>query len=223
MMTMRLPVWARAVALGGALATSGCAFSDLRVSPPPGPMGATSGAGARRAVFVAGLVDRRPNGPRCGMQKNMYNMDTANVHCTEDPAVAMTRLLITELAAGGFVVNQGTPGPESVILEGALLQFFVEPKVGVFTFTPEADIHIALHARTASGLAADRSFYVKGEETSMAGLESNFQKAAEAATRHIVLDMAGAVLSLFDRFPGLGDALPPPDAWHLPAQERRPS
>jgi hypothetical protein len=60
-------------------------------------------------------------------------------------------------------------------LEGKLLQFFVEPKVGFVTFTPEADIHVRLVASSPSGLLAERDFYVKGEETSLIGTENNFQ------------------------------------------------
>lgn len=187
------------------LVVGGCAFTNLTVTPPPQPVGANlSGGKQRTVVLVAPFNDDRPVKNRCGMQKNGYNADTASVFCSAEPAQWLADLLASELRAAGFNVVAAPPSSaRAVRIEGRLLQFFVEPKVGVFTFTPEADVHVQLVATSASGLLAERDFYVKGTETSMVGTESNFQAASNSAVRVIVKDMVAAVLALVDRYPDL--------------------
>ncbi len=183
----------------------GCAFANLTVTPPQQPISAGLSGGKQRTVFmVVPFTDDRPFKNRCGMQKNGFNADTANVYCSAEPAQWLADLLLDELRATGFNVVAAAPSSaRAVRLEGHLLQFFVEPKVGVFTFTPETDIHVQLVASSGSGLLAERDFYVKGVETSMVGTESNFQAATTAAVRSIVKDMVSAVLALVDRYPDL--------------------
>ncbi len=187
------------------LLVGGCAFTNLTVTPPQQLIGANLSGGKQRAVVVvAPFSDDRPFKNRCGMQKNGYNMDTASVFCSAEPAQWLADLLGSEFSAAGFNVVAAPPtSARAVRLEGRLLQFFVEPKVGVFTFTPEADIHVQLVASSASGMLAQRDFYVKGTETSMIGTESNFQAASNSAVRAIVKDMVAAVLALVDRYPDL--------------------
>jgi uncharacterized lipoprotein YajG len=146
------------------------------------------------------FADERPARDRCGMQKNGYNMDTANVYCAEEPARFLADLLAKELAASGFRVVPATEGA-AVRIEGRLQQFFVEPKIGFFTFTPEADVHVRLVASAATGLLAERDFYVKEVEESLVGTEDNFQQASNAAVRAVVKDMVAAIIALLDRYP----------------------
>ncbi len=188
------------------LSLVGCAFHDLRVTPPEGPIGSNLSGGNQRSVqVIVPFADDRPVRSRCGMQKNGYNADTANVYCSAEPAQWLADLLATELQATGFkVISASQASAGAVRLEGSLLQFFVEPKVGAFTFSPEADIHVRLVARSPSGLLAERDFYVKGTETSLVGVESNFQAATTSAARSIIKDMVGAVLALMNRYPELG-------------------
>jgi hypothetical protein len=195
--------WLLAVSL---LSLGGCAFTNLTITPPQEPIGSNLTGGKQRSILVVTpFTDGRPVQNRCGMQKNGYNMDTANVYCSAEPAQWLAELLASELRASGFnVLSASETSPDAVRLEGRLLQFFVEPKVGVFTFTPEADIHIQLVASSASGMLAERNFYVKGIETSLVGTESNFQAASTAAVRSIVKDMVAAILALMDRYPAVG-------------------
>ena len=188
------------------LALSSCAFATVNVTPPKAPQSTGLTGGKQRAVqLVVPLADARAQPNRCGMQKNGYNMDTANVVCSVAPASWLAESLATELRTAGFTVLPSAPtGATALRLEGKLLQFFVEPKVGFLTFTPEADIHIRLVASSPSGLLAERDFYVKGEETSLVGAESNFQSASDGATRQILGDMVRAVIELMDRYPELG-------------------
>jgi hypothetical protein len=140
------------------------------------------------------------------MQKNGYGMDTADVGCTVPPPVWLAQTLAHALTTAGFRVNTNPAmqRPSSVRIDGTVLQFFVEPDVGFFTFTPEADISVRLVVSSQSGLYAERTFYFKGVETSLVGTESNFQKAADTATTQAVTVMVKAITMLLDRYPQLG-------------------
>lgn len=192
----------RCLALGAILlATSGCALTNMTITPPPAPVGAGLTGGKQRTIaVVVPFADDRVAGDRCGMKKNGYNMDTANVYCSEEPARFLATLLARELAASGFQVVPPTAAA-AVRIEGRLVQFFVEPKVGFLTFTPEADVGVRLVATSATGLLAERDFYVKGIEESLVGTEDNFQLASNAAVRAVVKDMVAAILALLDRYP----------------------
>jgi uncharacterized lipoprotein YajG len=192
----------RRLALGAMLlATSGCALTNMTITPPPAPLGAgLAGGNQRKVAVVAPFADDRLARDRCGMKKNGYNMDTANVYCSEEPARFLANLLASELAASGFQVVPPTAAA-AVRIEGRLVQFFVEPKVGFLTFTPEADVAVRLVAISPTGLLAERDFYVKGIEESLVGTEDNFQRASNTAVRTVVKDMVAAIISLLDRYP----------------------
>jgi len=188
------------------LACSGCAFSNLTVQPPPAPrlLGRCDDT-SPSITLVVPFKDSRPQQWRCGMQKNGYNMDTANVYCASNPSTYLADLLAAELQSAGFAVHRRaeTAPDGALLIEGQLLQFFIEPKVEAFTFNPEADIHIILLATSSLGLRAERDFYVKGTQEALMGAERNFQLAADEATQQIVRNMANAIQELLHRYPEL--------------------
>jgi hypothetical protein len=210
------------------LFTGGCAFVDLHVAPPsenPVPAGTMLGRG-REIILEAPLADERPFRQRCGMQKNGYNMDTANVYCTVAPSESIAHMLHQGLVNAGFRVSR-TPtnhNPSAVHIQGTLLQFFVEPAVGIVTVTPEADIYVKLVATSDSGLRAERYFYVKGTDESLVATEENFQYASDDANREIVQAMVKAIAQLMDRYPQLGSPAAPGGApvSPQPASEKSP-
>lgn len=187
------------------LFTGGCAFVDLNVAPPNanGLIQQSSIGRGREIVVDTSFADRRPFPSRCGMQKNGYNIDTADVRCTVPPPVWLSAALKQGLVSAGFQVRESNePRTASAVhVEGAVLQFFVEPDVGFVTFTPEADISVKLVVTSASGLLAERVFYVKAIEESLVGTEDNFQKAADEGTRQVVQAMVTAIATLLDRYP----------------------
>lgn len=188
-----------------ALALTSCAFSDLNVKAPRLGSTGLSGGIHRKVHVILPFLDERPNRSRCGMQKNGYNMDTADVNCVGLPSQWVADALATELRTAGFDVTTGpASNSNGVKLEGQLLQFFIEPKVGAFTVTPEADIHVRLVASSASGLLAEREFYVKGTRSALVGVESTFQAASDRAFQDIMKSMVSAVISLMDNYPSVG-------------------
>ncbi|HEX8107666.1 MAG TPA: hypothetical protein VF516_08045 [Kofleriaceae bacterium] len=200
-----------AVAMVAALCAPGCAITTMTLETPPHARVtmATSVGEGREIALVVPFADRRATPQRCGMKKNGYNMDTADILCAEPPNQWLAALLAEELRKAGFRVaaDPRQAGPGALRLEGTLTQFFLEPDVGFFTFSPEADIELRLVASAPSGLVAERRFYCKGRETALSGLEENFRLAADSAVRDMLVRVVAAVAELVRQYPDIG--LPP--------------
>ncbi len=203
--------WATIGAAASALCSlCGCAFANVDVHPPDvkaarTPEGPGIGRG-REIIVFSPFADDRHERPRCGMQKNGYNMDTADVICTEPPGRWLADALALELTRAGYKPLQAdaVPGPNTVIVRGTVGRLFLEPKHDFFTLTVEGDIAATVVVTSPNGLKAERKFYVKGTETDLASTEGTFQAAANAATRQISRSMVAALTELLDRYPGLG-------------------
>ena len=193
--------------------STGCAFSNVDVHPPEAaapktPAGAGPGRGREIIVFSPFVDDRpkRAERARCGMQKNGYNMDTADVICSEPPGRWLADALALELAKAGYkpLRADAVPGPTTVVVHGRVGRLFLEPKHNFFTLTVEGDIATHLVVTTPNGLHAERKFYVKGEDTDLASTEATFQAAADRATRQVARAMVAALTELLDKYPELG-------------------
>lgn len=192
-----------------AVALSGCAFKDVNMVLPTEGIKAnlTQSGNGREVIVVVPFADDRQIRNRCGMQKNGYNMDTANAICTTDPALWIASLLAKELRAAGFsVVEADSPHRESALrIEGVLLKIFVEPLIGMWTGSHEADLHVKLIATSSNGLRAERNFFTKGRQGgAVISITPLFELALSHATREILSEMVEAIRSLMDRYPELG-------------------
>src|ERR1700694_1546965 len=129
-------------------AQAACAITSTTVTPPTGSLEThLSGGNGREVQLVIPLADERPAHNRCGMKKNTMNMETADVKCAAEPSRFLPELLADQLRAAGFkLVSEATPGADVVRIEGRLVQYFVEPKINMFTVGPEADVGIHLVA-----------------------------------------------------------------------------
>jgi hypothetical protein len=189
------------------VALSGCAFTDVTIHPTTleGAIPRTAVGRERVVVIEAPFADGRVSAERCGMKKNSYGMDTAAIHCAVAPNEWVARALTDGLQRAGFRVVMGqAPTPSTPIIQGQLTQFFVEPKLSFFAYTPEADIGVRLRVSTATGLVAEREFYFKGEEAAALGTSDVFEGAADRATVKATQEMVAAIVSLLDRYPDLG-------------------
>lgn len=185
-----------------------CAITNVTIAPPPqeASVGHLSSRSERTLNLVVPLEDGRVSPHRCGIKKNTWNMHTATVFCSQQPNQWLGDLLAAKLRESGFnVLVRASPDPGTMTIEGKLLQFFVEPKMGAFTVSTEADIHIRLVVTSASGLVATRDFFVKGEKTSLGAFDGDFQAASDDAARHIVQRMTEAIVELLDRAPQFED------------------
>lgn len=190
--------------LAGLIGLGGCAYTTTKVTLPkmlaPAPP-----SGAREVVIVGPFVDARLQRGRCGMKKNGYNGDTADVLCAEDPASWVARRLASDLRAAGVIVHDAPHG-SALRIEGTLLQFFTEPKTEAFSVELETDVHVVLTATWSDGTIADKEIYVKGSETSASGNDAAFQASVDEASTQMSRDLLLSVLALVDRPRGMGSA-----------------
>ncbi len=188
------------------LSSPGCAITDVTLATPAVRVASmVSGGRGRQVVVVQPFEDARQADRRCGMKKNSYNMDTADVRCAEEPARWLATMLARELEQAGFeVADAGGARPSAVQLEGSLLQIFIEPVIGMWTVKMEADLHVKLVARSETGLAAERSFYVKSTESQFGVSTFPFDAALANATQTLLRDVVQAIVELLDRYPELG-------------------
>lgn len=190
--------------------SAGCAFATVDVHAPTGSNMPTLVAGGpghgREVILVAPFGDARPQRARCGMQKNGYQMDTADVRCVDEPGRWLADAFAQRLASEGYRVlrSDAVPGPSTVVVRGEVRRLFLEPTDLFFTRTVEGDFSAHLTVSSLSGLKADRTFYVKGSETDIASTEGIFQSAADDATVKIANAMTVALTELLDRFPEVG-------------------
>lgn len=194
-----------------AAALAGCAFTDVPLDMPiSGLKTPLRGGNGRRVTVTAPFADQRPQANRCGMQKNGYNMDTANAVCRVPPNEWIAQVLADELRAAGFtVVASGAEHPPgTLVVEGTLLQLFVEPIPGAFSVSCEADLEVRLLATSETGLHATRTFFAKGVWRGFAGVTGPFQDSLKKASDEVLGDMVEAILELMNRYPQLGAAAP---------------
>jgi hypothetical protein len=191
------------------LASTGCAFTNVDVHPPDLPSRPVAAAGpgrGREVILLSPFDDNRAVTERCGMQKNGYDSDTADVKCTEPPGRWFADELAVALTSAGFrpLRADAVPGPTTVVVRGSVRQLFLEPVHHFWTLTVEGDFAASLVVTSPNGLHAERSFFVKGEKESMASTEGVFQATADRASHRIAGDMVQALVELLDRYPDLG-------------------
>lgn len=182
--------------LGLGLGTGGCAYSTTTVTLPK-MLAPVQPSGGREVVIVGPFVDARVQRGRCGMKKNGYNGDTADVLCTEDPSAWVARRLASDLRAVGVIVHDAPHG-SALRIEGTLVQFFTEPRPEVFSIDLETDIHVVLTATWPDGAIADKQIYVKGVETTASGNDEAFQASTDDASTQMSRHLLLSVLALLD-------------------------
>lgn len=202
-----------------AVSVSACALADVSVKPPEsGLEQPIPGGNQRQVIVVLPFRDERPLRSRCGVQKGGWGNETASALCQGDPAEWIAAALARELAASGFMVLTSEAGARdsAVKIEGLLLKLFVEPVVGAWSTTVESDFHVRLVATSRTGLHAERTFFAKGQLTSVIWPQGIFNDSVRRGMRDLLARMVQAILDLMDRYPELG--LGPPDGGSLLAR-----
>jgi uncharacterized lipoprotein YajG len=193
--------------LGLALCTTsviGCAFGAETVTLPPAVGSSLSGGDGRSVVVVVPFEDERAIRHRCGMKKNGYNMDTADLNCSEAPALWIADLIVDQLRAAGFQVSTDSLQQGGGLrVEGSLHKIFVEPLIGFSSVTYETDLHVQLTATSASGLEARRSFFVKARRGGMVATVGQANESMQQAAEKMANDVVAAIISLMNRYPEL--------------------
>jgi hypothetical protein len=89
-------------------------------------------------------------------------------------------------------------------IEGVLLKIFAEPVVGFWSGTVETDLNVKLVATSKTGLRAERTFFVKGEEQSVIWPQGIFNDSVANGSRELLGKMVNAILELMKLYPELG-------------------
>ena len=189
------------------LAFSGCALVEVNVKPPESGLETPIHGGNQRQVIVAiPLQDARQSTSRCGVQKGGYGNKTAAAVCQGSPAEWIATLLARELRASGFTVLPSEEGARGTALkiEGVLLKIFAEPVVGFWSATVETDLNVRLVATSKTGLHAERTFFAKGEKTSIIWPQGIFNDSVARGSRDLLSKMVEAILELMKHYPALG-------------------
>jgi hypothetical protein len=175
-------------------------------APESGLEAPIPGGNQRQIILLVPFQDGRPSQGRCGVQKGGYGNETASAFCEVDPGEWIASFLARELAASGFTVLRSEEGARDTALkvEGVLLQLFVEPVVGFWSTTVESDFHVKLVATSKTGLQAERTFFSKGELTSVIWPQGIFNDSVRRGTRDLLTKMVQAILELMNRYPELG-------------------
>ena len=189
------------------LLISGCALTDVNLKPPESGLEAPiPGGNGRHVVVTVPFQDSRSDKSRCGVQKGGYGNETAAAVCVGDPAEWLASLLARELEASGFTVLRSGDGAKDSALriDGVVLKIFAEPVVGFWSTTVESDFNVRLVATSKTGLQAERTFFSKGELTSMIWPQGIFNDSVRRGVRDLLTKMVQAILELMNRYPELG-------------------
>jgi hypothetical protein len=189
------------------LILSGCALTDVNVKPPDSGLGTPiPGGNQRQVILPVPFKDARQSPSRCGVQKGGYGNETATAVCQGNPAEWIATLLARELRASGFTVLPSEEGARGTALriEGVLLKVFAEPVVGFWSTTVETDLNVKLVATSKTGLQAERTFFAKGEKTSVIWPQGIFNDSVERSSHDLLSKMVEAILELMKRYPELG-------------------
>ena len=188
------------------LALPGCALTDVNIKPPDSGLKIPiPGGNQRQLIVIAPFADARQITDRCGVQKGGYGNETARGICQGSPPQWLAEFLARELRASGFTVLSAEDGRESALkIEGTLLKFFVEPVVGFWSTTVESDLQVKLVATSRTGLRAQRTFFAKGELTSVIWTQGIFNDSLADGVRQLLTKMVEAILELMKQYPQLG-------------------
>jgi hypothetical protein len=193
----RFTRFTRLLALGFAIAAGsssmGCALTTSYVEPPAIDTKASPSArGQGREVIVVGpFDDAREDKSRCGLKKNGFGLETADVICEVPAGQWVADALAARLSREGYRVlsKEAVPGPSTIVVRGTVKKLFVEPH---FTVT-QGDASVDLVVTNASGLRETKTVNVRVRKPAAISTEDPFQAAAEHTTTHLAVDMASAI------------------------------
>lgn len=204
--------WARAWVLFGCLLLQACAFAEVKVKLDPSPTIAST-EGLQREVVVFPSVNRRSNAKSCGARRNANGADVGRVRCLMEPTQWLNETVLNGLDRRRFEVvtleNAKSKAPLQVSL--TLKTLFIDEVLEAERVSMLADVEVHVLVRTASGLLAERSFFVRDRES--APTEGSYQDTLTLASRRVSNDILDAIVELANRYPSLGKVEPPTAAW----------
>ncbi len=185
------------------LAPSGCAFTNGHVRLDAVSKESAATGGGDREVIVFPAVDERTDAARCGVKRNTYGSETADVLCTPEPSQWLSELILRALDRAKFKVvttlTARTADPLRIHLR--LERLFIDQIPGMWTVTLNTDVHVLVSADTATGLIAERSFFVQAKADVGGVTDKGLQASMDQATQQLADHFVDAVLALSRRYP----------------------
>jgi hypothetical protein len=184
----------------------GCVSSErlVRLETSP-PMRTITRAGGRE-VIVFPALDARDASLRshCGVRRTDSGAAMGRVECSPAPVQWLGEALLLRLAADEFhVVTLDRARSRAPLRVNVTLKtFFVDelPDAAVPAVVADMEVHLAV--TTASGLSAERNFFVRRR---LATLESGVRlKAMRAAGHELTARLSDALLELAQQYPDTG-------------------
>ena len=200
---------ARLAGLGLLLLTpSACAFTTGHVHLDPLSRESAANGGGGREVILFPAVDERQEPARCGVKRNTYGMETADVLCTPEPSQWLSELILRGLDRARFkvVTTLTAKSPDPLRIHLRLEHLFIDQIPGFWMVTLNTDVHVVVAADSAAGLAAERAFFVQSRSEVMGVLDSGLQASMDQATQQLADHIIDAVLALSKRYPSQGVA-----------------
>lgn len=207
---------ARAAAARGSLALllglAGCA-QTIALQPPSEPLDFGYRGGDGRRVRVASpFADERPRQGCAFMElpgrRERRPPPKEALKCSEDPLRWFADQLAAALRTAGYTVVDARveDGDEILEIRGALQTLDARSVSAMNAGRFEADVGAELRVSSPSGLDARRRFYAKVSRPRLFGGAATSQQVLDEAAARTLRDMTAAILSLTNRYPGVGVA-----------------
>jgi hypothetical protein len=189
------------VGLGATL--GGCAFTDGHVKLDPIPTASAAHGGGGRELVVFPATDTRTEHARCGVKRNTYGSETADVLCTPEPSAWLSELVLRGLDRAKFkiVTTQTAQSADPLRIRLRLAHLFIDQIPGMMTVTLHTDVNVVVSVESKAGLVAERSFLVQTDTEVAAVLDRGLKDAMDQATARLVDRIVDAVLVLSKRYP----------------------
>jgi hypothetical protein len=190
------------------LSSSACAFTDGHVRLDSVSKESAANGGGGREVVVFPATDTRTEQARCGVKRNTYGVETADVLCSPEPSQWLSELVLRGLDRAKFkiVTTRTAQSADPLRIRLRLEHLFIDQVPGMLTVTLHADVHVIVTAENAAGLVAERSFLVQSETEVAAVLDSKLQETMDLATQQLADRLVEAVLALSRRYPSASPA-----------------
>lgn len=189
--------------VGWGVALGGCAFTDGHVKLDPIPTASAAHGGAAREVVVFPPTDTRSEQARCGVKRNTYGSETADVLCTPEPSQWLGELVLRGLDRAKFkvVTTQTAHSADPLRIRLRLAHLFIDQIPGMMTVTLHTDINVVVSVDSNAGLVAERSFLVQTDTNVLGVVDKGLQAAMDEATARLADRIVDAVLVLSKRYP----------------------
>jgi hypothetical protein len=185
------------------LPAAGCVASERLLPLETSPQERVMAGGSGREIIVFPASDAREASLRsqCGVRRTDGGAAMGRVECTPAPLQWLGEALLLRLAADGFhVVTLDTATSRAPLRVNLTLKtFFVDelPEASVPCVVADMEVHLAV--TTASGLSAERNFFVRRKQ---ATLQNGVRlKAMHAAGQELTARLSDALLQLAQQFP----------------------